>query len=60
MGDSRFPYDEIMISWFDRFLLDKPDVWKPMPKVHVFLLGAATWLTGEPWPLPETQVGRCT
>jgi uncharacterized protein len=56
VGDSRFPYDEIMITWFDRFLLEKPDAWKPMPKVHVFLLGAATWLTGESWPLPDTEV----
>ncbi len=55
VGDSRFPYDEIMISWFDRFLAGKPDAWKPMPKVQVFLLGAATWLTGESWPLPETE-----
>ncbi len=55
VGDSRFPYDEILISWFDRFLLDKPDAWKPMPKVQVFLQGAATWLTGESWPLPETE-----
>ena len=55
VGDSRFPYDDILISWFDRFLLGKPDAWKPMPKVQVFLLGAATWLTGESWPLPETE-----
>jgi uncharacterized protein len=55
VGDSRFPYDDVLISWFDRFLLDKADDWKPMPKVQVFLLGAATWLTGESWPLPETE-----
>jgi putative CocE/NonD family hydrolase len=56
VGDSRFPYDEIIISWFDRFLLGKPDAWKPMPKVQVFLMGAATWLSGESWPLPDTEV----
>src|SRR5215472_6746478 len=55
MGDTRFPYDEIIISWFDRFLCDEADAWQPMPKVHVFLMGACTWLTGESWPLPETQ-----
>ena len=55
VGDTRFPYDEIIISWFDRFLCDDPDAWQPMPKVHVFLMGACTWLTGESWPLPETQ-----
>jgi len=55
VGDSRFPYDDILISWFDRFLLGKADAWKPMPKVQVFLMGAATWLTGESWPLPGTE-----
>jgi putative CocE/NonD family hydrolase len=27
-----------------------------MPKVQVFLMGADTWLTGERWPLPETEL----
>ena len=39
-----FPYDEIIISWFDRFLCDDSDAWQPMPKVQVFLMGACTWL----------------
>ncbi len=55
VGDTRFPYDEIIISWFDRFLCDEADAWRPMPKVHVFLMGAGTWLTGESWPLPDTE-----
>jgi hypothetical protein len=55
MGDTRFPYDEIITSWFDRFLLGRADAWQPMPKVQVFLMGAATWLTGESWPLPQTE-----
>jgi uncharacterized protein len=55
VGNSYFPYDDIITSWFDRFLLDKADAWKPMPKVQAFLLGAETWLTGESWPLPETE-----
>jgi uncharacterized protein len=55
MGDTRFPYDEIVISWFDRFLRDEPADWRPMPKVQVFLMGAATWLTGDSWPLPGTE-----
>jgi uncharacterized protein len=67
MGDTRFPYDEIIASWFDRFLGDEADDpgsadpagaagdWRPMPRVQVFLMGAGTWLTGDSWPLPETQ-----
>jgi uncharacterized protein len=54
VGDSRFPYDEIVAEWFDRFLRDEPGEWRPMPKVQVFLMGAGTWLTGESWPLPDT------
>jgi uncharacterized protein len=55
MGDTRFPYDEIIISWFDRFLCDEADAWQPMPKAQVFLMGAGAWLTGDSWPLPETE-----
>jgi uncharacterized protein len=55
VGDTRFPYDEIVTAWFDRFLRDEPGEWRPMPKVQVFLMGAGTWLTGESWPLPDTQ-----
>ena len=55
MGDTRFPYDEIIISWFDRFLCYDSAAWQPMPKVQVFLMGACTWLAGESWPLPETE-----
>jgi uncharacterized protein len=56
MGDTRFPYDDVITTWFDRFLLGKTEAWKPMPKVQVFLMGAATWLTGDSWPLPDTEV----
>src|SRR5581483_1137282 len=55
VGDTRFPYDEIVPNWFHRWLLEKPDAWQPMPKVQVFLMGAGIWLTGDRWPLPETQ-----
>jgi putative CocE/NonD family hydrolase len=54
VGDTTFGYDEIFPAWFDRWLLDKPEGWKPMPRVQVFLMGAGSWLTGETWPLPET------
>jgi putative CocE/NonD family hydrolase len=55
VGDTTFDYDEIFTAWFDRWLRDEPDAWKPMPKVRVFLMGAGTWLTGETWPLPDTR-----
>jgi hypothetical protein len=55
VGDTTFAYDEIFTAWFDRWLRDEPEAWKPMPKVQVFLMGAGTWLTGEAWPLPDTR-----
>src|SRR5262249_19056163 len=55
VGDTTFDYDEVFTAWFDRWLRDEPEAWKPMPKVRVFLMGAGTWLTGETWPLPDTR-----
>ncbi|HWF81255.1 MAG TPA: CocE/NonD family hydrolase, partial [Streptosporangiaceae bacterium] len=55
MGDTRFGYDEIIASWFHRWLRDETDGWKPMPKVQAFLMGAGIWLKGEKWPLPDTE-----
>lgn len=58
MGNTVFPYDEIIMTWFRRLLAGEDQAWKPMPRVQVFLMGAATWLTGDRWPLPETREGR--
>lgn len=55
MGDTRFKYDEIFVSWFNRWLQEDAEAWKPMPKVQVFLMGAGTWLTGDQWPLADTR-----
>ncbi|HET9894766.1 MAG TPA: CocE/NonD family hydrolase [Streptosporangiaceae bacterium] len=55
MGDTRFPYDEVVTNWFHRWLRDQPAAWEPMPRVQVFLMGAGIWLKGESWPLPETE-----
>jgi putative CocE/NonD family hydrolase len=58
VGDTRFQYDEVITTWFHRWLLDEqdaPEAWKPMPKVQVFLMGAGTWLNADSWPLPETE-----
>lgn len=56
MGDTRFPYDDIFMAWFGRWLREDEAGWKPMPKVQVFLMGAGTWLVGDVWPLPDTSV----
>ncbi len=55
IGNSKLEYDEVITSWFQRWLRDDAEAWKPMPKVQVFLMGAGIWLHGEHWPLPETR-----
>lgn len=60
MGDTRLSYDEIFVNWFHHRLREDGEaggdgVWKPMPKVQVFLMGAGTWLTGDRWPLEQTR-----
>lgn len=55
MGNTTFPYDDIIMTWFQRFLVEDEAAWKPMPKVQVFLMGASQWLTGERWPLPDSR-----
>ncbi len=54
IGNTTFPYDDIIWSWFRRHLNGEDDAWKPMPKVQVFLMGASQWLSGDRWPLPDT------
>ena len=58
-GDTRFPYDEIIISWSGRFLCDDSDAWQPVPKVQVFLMGACAWLASH-GRCPEPSRGPCT
>ena len=55
VGNTTFPYEDIIWAWFRRFLADDADAWTPMPRVQVFLMGANQWLTGDRWPLPETR-----
>jgi putative CocE/NonD family hydrolase len=55
VGNTTFPYDDIIWGWFRRFLNGEAEAWTPMPKVQVFLMGANQGLTGDRWPLAETR-----
>jgi len=55
LGDTRFPYDDVIVSWLRRWLTEDESAWTPMPKVQVFLMGASTWLSGDQWPLAATR-----
>jgi putative CocE/NonD family hydrolase len=51
MGDARLEYQEIVYSFFDRFLKgDKSPRLDSMPKVTYFMMGANKWQTSETWP----------
>jgi putative CocE/NonD family hydrolase len=54
VGNTTFPYDDVIMNWFRRWLAGEADAWQPMPKVQVFLMGGNQWLTGDRWPLPDT------
>jgi uncharacterized protein len=53
MGDARLDYEDIMYSFFDRFLKgqDSPRLDK-LPKVTYFTMGMNKWQTSDVWP-PE-------
>jgi putative CocE/NonD family hydrolase len=56
MGDARLEYQEIMYSFFDRFLKgDKSPRLESLPKVTYFTMGANKWQTSETWPPAGAQ-----
>lgn len=58
VGNGAFPYDDLQLAWFDRFLKDDASGWASMPKVQVFLMGRNGWLEGDSWPLKDTKISR--
>ncbi|MCL5967344.1 MAG: CocE/NonD family hydrolase [Firmicutes bacterium] len=56
VGNTTFPYDDIIWAWFRRFLSGEESAWTAMPKVQVFLIGGNQWLTGESWPLTDRRL----
>jgi putative CocE/NonD family hydrolase len=56
MGDARLEYQEIVYSFFDRFLKgDKNPRLESLPKVTYFTMGANKWQTSETWPPAGAQ-----
>jgi len=56
MGDARLEYQEIVYSFFDRFLKgDKSPRLDSMPKVTYFTMGSNKWQTSETWPPAGAQ-----
>ncbi len=58
IGDSRYPYDDYILDWFDHYLKGKDNgVLKNHAKVIYYLLGKNVWKDSPTWPAPgaETQ-----
>jgi len=56
MGDARLEYQEIVYSFFDRFLKgEKSSRLESLPKVTYFTMGANKWQTSETWPPAGAQ-----
>jgi hypothetical protein len=56
MGDARLDYNEIVYSFFDRFLKgeDSPRL-NALPKVTYFTMGINKWQAADSWPPPGAQ-----
>src|SRR5262249_16332206 len=44
-----------VVRFYDRYLKGVRNGIERDPRVHVFVLGANEWWTGNEWPLPETE-----
>src|SRR5246127_952470 len=56
MGDARLDYQEMVYSFFDRFLKqEKSPRLESLPKVTYFTMGANKWQTSETWPPAGAQ-----
>lgn len=51
MGDARYPYQEMMFAFFDKFLKGAPSpVMDTLPKVRYYVMGANQWRSSDVWP----------
>ncbi|WP_040748879.1 CocE/NonD family hydrolase [Nocardia transvalensis] len=49
------PVNELMLTWFDRFLKGADNTVSGQPAVDYFVMGANRWKTASAWPLPNTR-----
>ena len=58
VGDARYGYWQIYLSWFDYWLKGVGTGIGSMPKVHYYVIGANEWRTANTWPLPDIRPVR--
>ena len=55
LGDARFDYWGLYLSWFDYWLKGRKTAVGDMPKVRIFVMGKNEWREENEWPLARTQ-----
>ncbi len=56
IGDSRYPYDQYILDWFDHYLKGTDNgVLQKHPKVLYYLLGKNLWKDSPTWPPPGAE-----
>ena len=56
MGDARLDYNEVVYSFFDRFLKGESSPrLASLPKVTYFVMGRNVWQTADAWPPPGAE-----
>jgi putative CocE/NonD family hydrolase len=55
MGDTRFPYDDLYMRWFDHWLKGADNGVTREPKVRIYVMGANRWREENEWPLKRTK-----
>lgn len=58
LGDARKDLWSLYLAWFERWLLDKKDALRGVPKIQYYLMGKNEWRSAESFPLPGTRFTR--
>jgi uncharacterized protein len=57
MGDeAAIDYDELVLSWMDRYVRGQENGADQEPRVRVFVMGENRWIDAPRWPLPGTRL----
>jgi putative CocE/NonD family hydrolase len=54
--DSEVPVRDLVIDWFDQWLMGKDTPLNSQPPVQIFLMGANHWVESRTWPPEGSQV----
>ncbi|MEM9257898.1 MAG: CocE/NonD family hydrolase [Pseudomonadota bacterium] len=56
MGDARYDFFKLYLSWFDHWLRGLPTGANELPRVTYYRMGDGKWLTAKQWPPRHTDM----